>query len=273
MTLMTLVLGGMTLQGGGVAALLVIYPANAGKLGGTLADGGLYGPHDGIADAVDWTFNGYGGFEGVLTLMHGSSARPLEQRVVWEYDVSSLPADAALSAVLNFTVRGAPIFPFPDMSVQVYSYPSDLSETTADYNAGPATLAAVAVVPPYVKTSYRINITEPVVEAVRNGGGSLALRFQLAPDSPSDGNQAFMDIVDTDNATKPLLTVPSTAYGDENGDGVIEVSDFALFPSCMLGPGVAVDSACSVYDFDVDGDVDTDDAGWYANMQTLFSTN
>ena len=270
---MALAFGGMTLQVGGAYAMLVVYPANAGKLGGTLADGGLYGVHDGVADAWDWTFNGYGGFEGVLTLMQGEAARPLEQRVVWEYDVSSLPADEALSAVLNFTIRGAPIFPFPDMIVHVYSYPSDLAETTADYHAGPATLAAVAVVPPYVQTSYRINITETVVEAVRHGSGRLALRFQIAPDSPYDGNQAFMDIVDTDNSTKPLLTVPSTAYGDANGDGAIDEADFAFFPSCMLGPGVGVDSFCAVYDFDVDGDVDAVDAGWHANMHTLFSTN
>ncbi len=272
MTLMALALGGMTFQVGGAYAMLVVYPANAGKLGGTLADGGLYGVHDGVADVWDWTFNGYGGFEGVLTLMQGGAARPLEQRVVWEYDVSSLPADAALSAVLNFTMRGAPIFPFPDMIVHVYSYPSDLAETTADYSAGPATLAAVAVGPSYVQTFYRINITETVVEAIRNGGGRLALRFQIAPDSPYDGNQAFMDIVDSDNATKPVLTVPTTAYGDENADGVLDVMDFALFPSCMLGPGVSVNAACAVYDFDVDGDVDTADAGWHANMHTLFST-
>jgi len=272
MTLLAAVLCGITLQGGGVAATLVIYPANNGKLGGTLADGGLYGVFDGVADAWDWTFNGYGGFEGVLTLMHGASDRPLEQRVVWEYNLSSLPADAAVSAVLNFTVRGAPIYPFPDMTVHVYSYPSDLAETTADYNAGPAILAASVVVPPYLETSYRINITETVVKAVRQGG-RLALRFQLAPDSPYDGNQAFMDCVDTDDSTKPLLTVPTTAYGDENGDGSIDASDFALFPACMLGPGVALDAACAVFDFDVDGDVDTIDAGWYGNMQTLFGSH
>jgi len=271
MTLLALASSGLTLQGGGVAAMRIIYPANNGKLGGTLADGGLYGVFDGVADAWDWTFNGYGGYEGVLTLMQGDTARPLEQRVIWEYDLSSLPADTALSAVLNFTLRGAPIYPFPDMTVHVYSYPSDLAETAADYNAGPATLAAVVVVPPYVESSFRVNITNTVVEAIRHAGGHLALRFQLAPDSPYDGNQAFMDCVDTDDSTKPLLTVPTTAYGDENSDGAIDLSDFPLFPVCMLGPQVAVDAACTVYDFDVDGDVDTVDAAWYGNMQTLFS--
>jgi len=95
----------------------------------------------------------------------------------------------------------------------------------------------------------------------------------MDPNSPHEGNQAFMDIEDTDNSTKPLLTVPTNAYGDRNADGAITAADFALFPECMAGPDVAVVAACAAYDFDVDGDVDAVDAAWYANMQTLFAGN
>lgn len=268
----SLVFAVVAICAGSTASALIIYPAGNGRIGGTLVDGGLYGPYDGVADEWDWTFNGYGGYEGVLTLMHGASSYRLDQRVVWEYDLSALPTDEALGAILYFNVRGAPIFPFPEMTVHVYSYPADLQESSDDFGAGPAKLVTTVKVPPYQESSFQLNVTEAVVDAVRNGGGRLALRFQIAPESPHDANQAFMDIDDSDNTTKPTLMTPTVAYGDDNADGAIDLTDYAGFPFCLLGPGQQASSDCRVFDFDVDGDVDAVDAAWFANMQTLFSS-
>ncbi len=52
----------------GAAFLPPVYPGNAGRLGGTLGDGVGEAPFDGIVDARDWTFNGFGGYEGLITL-------------------------------------------------------------------------------------------------------------------------------------------------------------------------------------------------------------
>ncbi|MCK4659826.1 MAG: hypothetical protein KAV82_09930 [Phycisphaerae bacterium] len=55
--------------------------------------------------------------------------------------------------------------------------------------------------------------------------------------------------------------------GDADGDGDVDLGDFALFPDCMAGPDVSVPASClvpaSVFDFDEDGDVDLQDFGGF----------
>lgn len=254
-----------------VDAAAIIYPAGGGTVGGTLVDGGLYGVFDGVPDAWDWTFNGVGGYEGVLTLARGAVSRPVEQRVVWEYDVSSLPDSGPFTAYLVFQVRGAPIFPFPDVTVHVYSYPADLAEQTSDYMAEPIELAASVVVTPFIPQNYQVNITPAVVHALRSGGGKLGLRFQIDPDTVLDSNQAFMDIIDTDDNSKPTVYSPSTVLGDGNRDGVIAVDDLPSLTACLGGPGDTVSTSCLVFDFDADFDVDAADVAWFARVHTLFA--
>jgi hypothetical protein len=249
---------------------VTIYPAGNARVGGTLADGGLYGPFDGVADTWDWTFNGIGGFEGVLTLSQGSAARPAEQRVVWEYDVSALSTGAPFTAFVVFELRGPPIFPFPDVPVSVFAYPADLREDPSDY-AVEATPVASAEISPFTTRGYQLNITPAIVNALDTSDGRIGLRFQIDPDSPFDSNQAFMDISDADDMTKPAIYVPTTVLGDADRNGVIEVSDFATFPECMGGPDDTVSSSCLIFDFDADFDVDAADAAWFAVTHSLFA--
>ena len=49
-------------------------------------------------------------------------------------------------------------------------------------------------------------------------------------------------------------------FGDFDGDGVVDLSDFAEYPPCMTGPGTPASHSCAeVFDLDLDGDVDLAD--------------
>ncbi len=47
--------------------------------------------------------------------------------------------------------------------------------------------------------------------------------------------------------------------GDINGDGVIDLSDYARFHECMTGPGAPVGVSCESADLDRDTDADLHD--------------
>jgi formylglycine-generating enzyme required for sulfatase activity len=63
--------------------------------------------------------------------------------------------------------------------------------------------------------------------------------------------------------------VPALGYGDHNGDGTIDLIDYAEFPACLAGPGEGLGTGCEVFDFDSDTDVDAFD---FAAFQWLFGT-
>lgn len=245
----------LTLSVSGLPLPLPIYPGSAGRLGGTLEDN----PYDGNVDTADWTFNGYGpGWEGAITLLTENRAE-LERRVVWEYDLSSVTYEPPLTATLVFHLRGAPIFPFPDIDVHVYAYVSDLLETLADYDSQPAVLQGVATVSPLQEREYRIDVTAAVAAVIADQTKRIGFRFQVDPQTPYGGNQAFMDAEDADDTTKPYLLIVEGAPGDYDGNGVLDLADHAAFTDCMDGPGTPAASGCSVFDFDADTDVDLAD--------------
>ncbi len=74
-------------------------------------------------------------------------------------------------------------------------------------------------------------------------------------------NQAFIDALDSDPATKPYLTIDvyTPVPGDGNEDGVVDLEDHALFTACMGGPGVTAATGCELFLFDPDTDVDLAD--------------
>ena len=47
--------------------------------------------------------------------------------------------------------------------------------------------------------------------------------------------------------------------GDLNGDGIVDLEDYALFHSCLTGPDGGIPKGCRVADFDRDADVDLAD--------------
>jgi hypothetical protein len=53
--------------------------------------------------------------------------------------------------------------------------------------------------------------------------------------------------------------------GDWDGDGDVDLDDYAEWASCMTGPELGpFDAGCELFDFDSDGDVDLADAGSFA---------
>jgi sulfatase modifying factor 1 len=63
---------------------------------------------------------------------------------------------------------------------------------------------------------------------------------------------------------------PAMSYGDHNGNGTVDLADYAQFPACMAGPGGGLGTSCDIFDFDSDADVDAFD---FAAFQGVFGTS
>ncbi len=63
---------------------------------------------------------------------------------------------------------------------------------------------------------------------------------------------------------------PARGNGDYNGDGTIDLADYAEFSECMDGPGGGLGGSCGVFDFSADSDVDLAD---FARFQQVFGTS
>ncbi|RME36738.1 MAG: hypothetical protein D6788_10955 [Planctomycetota bacterium] len=229
----------------------------APRADGTLADGGVYGPFDGTADAADWFFNG-AGFEGAITLQSGNQAGTgLEHRVVFEYDLSRITVTPLRSIILEVTLRGAPVFPMPPADVAVGTYAADLLESLSDFSIPCERVLRVLHVDPFQPpTAYRVNLTLMVLEALADGRDTVGIRLQMAPNEEAEFRQAFLDASDSTPSTKPALVLSGALLGDGDGDGVLSLSDHLGLLACLTGPGVPVQAACRVFDLDLDGDVD-----------------
>lgn len=260
------VLAAWGLVAASAAAAQTLYP----NKDGTLADGGVYGPFDGVADNADWYFN-ESSYEGSITLATQTPESSLEHRVVWEYNLSSVSLTPPVSATFFFTIRGAPVFPRPDVDVHVYSYPADLVESMSDFSEGPTELQGSVTLSPYqAPTEFSLDVSNVVSGALSTGSDKVAFRFQVDPGAASDVNQAFMDAVDSDPTTKPYLVIDALPVpGDTDGDGDVDLDDFTSFPSCMAGPEIDVDTNCEKFDFDADLDVDLTD---FALFQSYFGS-
>ena len=246
------------------------------SVGGTLVDGGVFGPFDGIADGWDWSFD-QSSFEGAITLSTAGTTG-LEHRVVWEYDLSGITAEPPVTATLTFALRGVSVVPFPNVEVHVYSYPADLSGGPEDFSAGPATFHGSATVVAFQEAkSYTVNVSSAVTEALTSGADRVAFRFQIAPDTQRAVNQSFSDTLDSAPETKPFLTVVPFTPGDADGDEDVDLADFAVFNSCLAGPDalpapslpqVTMGSCLDAFDSDADTDVDLDD---FRDFQRAFT--
>lgn len=238
----------------------------------TLADGGVFGAFDGVADDWDWTFSDpSSGYQGMITLSTETPESSLEHRVVWEYDLSVVSVPAPVSAALTFSLRGASVHPFPDVDVHVYAYPADLQETRDDFHVGPALLQGSATVIPYQEaTEYLLDVSAVVSQALLAGTNRVAFRFQVDPDTLNAVNQAFIDAVDSSPDSKPFLTIDEgpPLVGDTDADHDVDLDDYFTVQYCLTGPGDTVGSECDLADLDGDGYVDLLDL---AAFQTAYT--
>ena len=237
------------------AAQVTLYPVKDG----TVVDDGV----DGTPDRADWSFNS-SSYEGAITLMTLGS-NPQENRVVWEYSLGLVTLDPPVSATLTYTIRGAPIFPLPEVDVFVYAYASDLEETLSDFSAGPAALVGWQTLQPYQEpTVFSIDVSGVINEALGDDSDRAAFRFQVDPSTPNEANQAFIDALDSERTTKPALTIraaSSSLASDYDVDGDIDIDDVVKLVGCMSGPEATAGPGCSTFDFDADANIDLLDVG------------
>jgi hypothetical protein len=237
---------------------------------GTIVDGGAFGPFDGQPDQADWTFND-SGYDGAITRSLTAPAG-LEHRVVFEYDLRSVTFDRPMVASLTFTLRGAARFPAAPTPVTIDGYAADLVERASDFAIAPAArVGGTSIAPFQSATSYTIDVSELIDNLLDAGGSAVGFRFQIDPDSANIADQAFMDAVDADEKTKPLLLLIDRMPGDFNGDRTIDGADTRYFSECIRGPGVAVEVNCRTCDLDYDGDVDLCDYRKYVAAHGRFS--
>ncbi|MCO6439217.1 MAG: hypothetical protein J5J06_19165 [Phycisphaerae bacterium] len=231
---------------------------------GTLVDGGEYGVFDGVADAADWTFNDSAFLEGAISLFFGEP--PREYRVVWEYNLGAVNFVPPVVARLQFSLRPAAIYVKPTpppIPVQVVSYPADLVESLSDFQAGPAVLQGAVLVPrpyPPPTTSFRINVSDLVNKARQDGAPGVAFRFQIEDVGSDTSMQAFIDALDSDPTTKPILTIYDRMPGDFNENDVVGLDDLPTLAACIAGPGQTPPIGCTLPDQNLDNDVDLADA-------------
>ncbi|MBN1510411.1 MAG: hypothetical protein JXB13_00210, partial [Phycisphaerae bacterium] len=66
-----------------------------------------------------------------------------------------------------------------------------------------------------------------------------------------------------------IWAVQSPALGDFDGDGLIDLADFAAMPECLTGPDAGpVLAGCEAFDFDADTDVDVADFAVFQEAMT-----
>ncbi len=237
---------------------------------GTLADGSIHGPFDGTADFADWSFN-ESGFEGAITLAR-LPLPGLEYRVVFEYNLATVTATVPLSASLTFTIRGAARFPAEPARVNVHAYSADLLETLSDFSSPPIGLAAALTVAPFQPaTTVMVNVNDIVNQAMTTGGRKIGFRFQIDSQSNAEAQQAFIDALDSNLATKPFLTIRNRMPSDFDNDRDIDLKDHAALTACAFGPNVSVSANCAVLDADYDSDVDLVDVRSFLNDASRYS--
>jgi len=237
---------------------------------GTIADGGIYGPLDGVPDNWDYYFND-SAYEGSITLTRGVSPTALEHRVFWEFNFSSVSSTLPVTAKLTFKLRGAPRYPAEPAVVNVYAYSADLLESPQDFSSGPTTLLASKTIAPFqAPTSYTIGVSEAVSRALAADTKRIGFRFQFDPATAENTSQAFADALDSDPLTKPSLTVDTTIPGDFNGNSEVDEGDVAAFTACLTGPRVAPSATCRIFDFDLDADVDLQDFNAFQYFRSVF---
>ena len=100
------------------------------------------------------------------------------------------------------------------------------------------------------------------ISAVADDQATVQIRWGMGPsdDSVTYPGWNIDDFLIYGTGCDPLL-------GDHNGDELVNLGDFAAFPSCVQGPNGGLGPGCVVFDFDGDSDIDLID---FAGFQGAF---
>jgi dienelactone hydrolase len=114
----------------------------------------------------------------------------------------------------------------------------------------------------------------PAQTAVLDPGGttSISVTVEIVDGPGTAVDTALLSArSDLDSGTRLYATLATERRlrGDLNGDGVVNVVDFAAFEPCLLGPDIAVPGGCEDADLDLDLDADLEDS---AVFQLHFGT-
>ncbi len=124
-----------------------------------------------------------------------------------------------------------------------------VSESNIDVNPRFADTLGVDGVSGTSDDNFRLLPYSPCVDAGMND----VVPSQLAEDL--DGEPRFVD-GDYDGYVRVDLGAFETGNFDCDGDGFVNLTDFGLFASCMIGPTGDAPLHCACFDIDRDGDAD-----------------
>ena len=121
--------------------------------------------------------------------------------------------------------------------------------------------------------NLRLRAYSPCVDAGDNGVVTTGVDL--------DGQARWVDdtrVPDTGAGTPPIVDMGAYEFrpGDYAHDGHVDLGDYAVFPECLFGPGVApapvppatAGDCLDAFDFDGDGDVDLQDFGRFGQAFT-----
>jgi len=99
------------------------------------------------------------------------------------------------------------------------------------------------------------------ISAIADNQPTVYLRWTMGS---TDGAWRYCgwNIDDVKLSTGECPTLP----GDHNGDLQLDLADFVAFPPCVLGPDGGVAPGCGIFDFDLDSNIDMDDAAEFQRL-------
>jgi hypothetical protein len=100
-----------------------------------------------------------------------------------------------------------------------------------------------------------------------SAGGGFTLAGTIA--QPDAGVMMTGTELTIESGFWPGIRGPGLGAGDCDGDGDVDLVDYACFAACMTGPGGGVASECLPFDLDSDNDVDLGDWGDFALFFTV----